>query len=616
MSEVRLIIREVDRDWSGTVHGSTAHAAVAALSADPTTFAELESALARYEKPLDGRRLLPCFHRGLNEEPWDAGIVILDLAARLVVIDSTYSCPGPTGEVDYHDGRSATKIRISYHLAEDWLFTHDIHSWHFRADKRRNARAAHPPIDVRAVLFGRPLVEFIAREVFAAFQQREPIAPEAWSCWINEARSRIASIERIDPTSPDLARLTVEELHRRLDADDRNGHPYYDTIKDIHARWLMTPRDDLRGATPREASLEQTQHLSWDLQDQEFRWSFVREAPPRLDPSSHAYRFAGFGIHEQVEYYYLTRQLLWTCWDGLAAREKSQSASPTGPAGGPWSPDLGDFLTAEVPRLETAREAWLDAPDPQSHSRTPRSIIECERIRLPLRMGAKHAMVDPDCPCCRMAAEGPVPMFWHLDGCNMDDQFAFDIYHRTLAEREQKEREREEFNRDFNRRMAIEAEERNRLGLEGSRYKRPDGHSVWSRSYTVGESADLPLGIRLFDLGGQLAELITDLRSKPRGTKTAEIAAAPDPQPLIDRLNQTFDNFRAVLDSEDLSLAATLIQPVIDAYADALAEVGAVRPDLAEKCEWIANDVNEFLRPPPPPDSGYPYDLDDSDDES
>jgi hypothetical protein len=49
MSEVRLIIREVDRDWSGTVHGSTAHAAVAALSADPTTFAELESALARYE---------------------------------------------------------------------------------------------------------------------------------------------------------------------------------------------------------------------------------------------------------------------------------------------------------------------------------------------------------------------------------------------------------------------------------------------------------------------------------------------------------------------------------------------------------------------------------------
>ena len=35
MSEVRLVIREEDRDWSGTIHGSVADRAVASLSAGP-----------------------------------------------------------------------------------------------------------------------------------------------------------------------------------------------------------------------------------------------------------------------------------------------------------------------------------------------------------------------------------------------------------------------------------------------------------------------------------------------------------------------------------------------------------------------------------------------------
>jgi hypothetical protein len=35
MSEVRLVIREAEQDWSGIVHGSEADHAIAALSADP-----------------------------------------------------------------------------------------------------------------------------------------------------------------------------------------------------------------------------------------------------------------------------------------------------------------------------------------------------------------------------------------------------------------------------------------------------------------------------------------------------------------------------------------------------------------------------------------------------
>ena len=41
MSEVRLVLRDRERDLSGTVHGSLAQCAVAALSAEPETIEEL-----------------------------------------------------------------------------------------------------------------------------------------------------------------------------------------------------------------------------------------------------------------------------------------------------------------------------------------------------------------------------------------------------------------------------------------------------------------------------------------------------------------------------------------------------------------------------------------------
>jgi hypothetical protein len=55
MSEVRLVVREPARDWSGTVHGSLADCAIAALSADPVSLAELETACARFAKPIADR---------------------------------------------------------------------------------------------------------------------------------------------------------------------------------------------------------------------------------------------------------------------------------------------------------------------------------------------------------------------------------------------------------------------------------------------------------------------------------------------------------------------------------------------------------------------------------
>lgn len=41
------------------------------------------------------------------------------------------------------------------------------------ADSRRWKREASPPLDARAVFYGRPLLEFLAQVTFAAFQQQK-----------------------------------------------------------------------------------------------------------------------------------------------------------------------------------------------------------------------------------------------------------------------------------------------------------------------------------------------------------------------------------------------------------------------------------------------------------
>src|SRR6267378_519349 len=118
MSEIRLVVREARRDWSGTIHASCADRAIAALSADPVTMEELEVATERFAKPTPNRRFFANLSPGLCAEPHDAGLVVIDLVARLVVVDSTYSSPGPVGIVRYHDGQCCTKTGLRYHLAD------------------------------------------------------------------------------------------------------------------------------------------------------------------------------------------------------------------------------------------------------------------------------------------------------------------------------------------------------------------------------------------------------------------------------------------------------------------------------------------------------------------
>jgi len=260
---------------------------------------------------------------------------------------------------------------------------------------------------------------------------------------------------------------------------------------------------------------------------------------------------------------------------------------------GPESFALGDFLTNEVPRLESVREDWLDTPDPELHGRTPRSVINRERARLPEGMCGHDAIIDPDCPCCQMLADMPGPAFWFLDGSEMDDDFAFDIYHRTREEWEEERRQWDEDSTRFEARWA----ERERLGVAGVGSDEPGEKSVWSSSFSVGDSANVPLGIRLFGIGGHLAELIDDLRGEAADREADGRPSMPEVQRFIDTLNRDFSNLREVLQNSEPALAAALIDPVIDRFGESLSAVASARADLSAKCESLTDSLARFLDP-------------------
>ncbi len=637
MSEVKFILRDAHRTVSSTWHGSCADAAVAALSADPETIEELEVAIERFMKPSGDGRWFRCFGGSLNDEPYDAGLVVIDLAARLISVESSYSSPGRKGMVWYHNGECGTDIPIRYELADEWLVTSDIQHWRPLAEERRCARAAHPPLDARAVLFGRPLVEFLAAECFAAFARREEFAQATRAKWIAEAKERAirwphrVQQEQSSVTSPsgngssgvrDPETMTLEELTPSTSpGQERYASLFYDALKDIHVAWLMTPRTDLRGEIPREVLLARHDHISHDLNSRCEQWSRLDFCPRGLDTTSHAFQIGGFGTHELVKYYDLVRELLWSCWERLTELAQSPNASQR-----PEALALGDFLTAEVPRLEQVRDEWLNTPDPECHFRTPRSIIDRERQRLPEGMSGADAMVDPDCPCCQMLADMPGPSFWHLDGSGMDwGEFAFDIYRRTREEWEAEQRDYEEFSRKCDARDA----ERRRLGVDYPAEGQHPAGSVWSSSFSIADSPDVPLGIRLFGIGGHLAELITNLREPPRHLDSAG-RGSPDPAPpsaghgsrdpappatagLIDQLNRDFGNLREVLTGAEAALSESLLEPVLTRFAETLDAVAVARPDLDPKCGELFAKLKNFLEPPNPelpdsfPDDGMPF---------
>lgn len=501
MSEVKLVIRDAIEDRSGTVDGAVADWFIAALSADPVSIVELDAAVDRFALESPERGHLSRFSRFVDAEPWDAGLIVIDLAARLVAINSSYSKSGPQGEFQRYnvEGVEGGTIFFSYQLSDDWLFVYES-SWEEAALVRRRERNDQPDVDLRKIFYGEPMLRFIINGCWQQLGRREEITDRVHREWIE--RSRLRSERYGDGSEPDPSTLTMHELAGVEDpAADIDGHIFYDTIRDIHADWLMTPCEELNGQLPRTVLLRDHDRLSRDMSDREHQWSMLGECPPGISPEFHAFRFGGFNTNEIVMYYDYVREVAWSCWDALRTLSHVRRAEMESS-----QQKLKAWIGDEVVRLQKVGEQWLDAPWDEDPMRTPRGIISRERTRLP--DGGQFHPIDPDCPCCQALAELPGIGFWHMDGCNMDDLFAFAYFHRTVESWEQEQAEYRELSRQMDQEHEL-AREWGLPSLYG--HPTPDFAEVWHLAVKRNDG-EIPLGRRLNSVAHGAISVIVRLR--------------------------------------------------------------------------------------------------------
>jgi hypothetical protein len=538
MSEILLNVLDAERSIHSRVHGNHADRVIAALSADPESIEDLDSALGRYMDRSGRRGLFEDWNDGVCPEPWDAGIVWVDLPARLVASDSTYSSLEQHAAVLWPGAEPQSDLTLPYHLSDEWLLTEDVEQFERLSQQRRAARQATEPLDARAVAYGR-LPEFVVRAVDA---NRADLA--------------------------DLGDAARDEL-----------------IRDIHARWLLEPRHDLRDQCLRSLLIDDRhRHIVWDLQHQQQRWSALREPPPGIARESAAYRFGGFGTHEIVLYYDLVRELLSECVARMAALGTAQADLP-----------------AESEHLQQHLQDWMNHPHGEFHDRTPQSIIDRERRRLPECISGEEAVIDHDCPMCEMMADEQFgPGFWYLDGCNMDDDFAFS-FHNTREEWEAEQREFEERNRTWEaKRQHDEAFIGGDIGLKDYLSTDDAQSAIWQTSYSDPRAADAlapqeAVPLMLFAVGAHLCELGENLQER---------------RDIDGRLPQTLRALFTQLRHAIQDRNSWLVPSAVAEFSEALEQLAHGRPELAAKCTDLEQQLDRLLdrcRERPDADADFPF---------
>ncbi len=366
---VQLTLRAAGKVLAWAVDDWTALLALAALSAEPETLEEFFDSLRRYHPRhcLDESGREVALDDALNS---DQPSCLIDLDSQSVLAAGEFELPHRIEVYDADENDRPQGIPCAWlNLADDWLLEMAGPDWLTVINDRARARSIDQRIDTRAVLFGRPMLEFLANQILAA-----------------------------DIPGTD---------------DNQTRHA---RIRAIHAQWLMTSRSDLLGCTPREMLLRKRSHIDLELQFRSQQWSMQGFAPPALGKDAAAYRFGGYGTVEIVTYFDLMRSLLQFAWE--QTREHSS---------------VGRRLDKDqlVQRLATYRDAFLNAPPDDDGSQTTcRELIESERRRVPITADGSH--LDCDCPICQAMADGSIggsPAFLFFDGhhLELEDEFAFSL---------------------------------------------------------------------------------------------------------------------------------------------------------------------------------------------
>jgi hypothetical protein len=154
--------------------------------------------------------------------------------------------------------------------------------------------------------------------------------------------------------------------------------------------------------------------------------------------------------------------------------------------------------------------------------------------------------------------------FWHMDGCNMDDLFAFAYYYDTLEEWEEKQEEHRQFGEQMDRAWKL-AKEWN-LPPQYSEPS-PEFDDVW-RLVVIENNGEIPLGTRLNRVAHEVVSIIVQLR----------IAAEQHPGLAVERY------------CESLQLAFAQLQRACEA-----SNSEGVSPDVEPSVTHLMNSVDALI---------------------
>ncbi len=502
------------------VEPDVATSLTASLSADPESIEEFHRAMKRFFHPEFAQTVRAMWtETTLADEIELDDTVLVDLPGRLIVYrgDPILRCD----DACYLHTELQPQGVFRYHLSSEWLLTQDDISVRELAQSRRSKRRAGR-VDLRSVLFGEPMIEFLGEQARQAFVRERP-------------------------------RLDADWQQQRAGGWFRRGNDVYRLARGIHRDWLMTERPDLGGRRIRDAMVVGNEHISMDISHRSSQWVQQQACPAGLDQHDAAFVYGDLGVHEIILYYDLVRELLLGYFEHLI---EHSAPSP----GSQW--------------LTTRRDEWMETPQVELVGLTPREAIERERLRLPLIDPPGHEMTDDDCLICRMSAElGTGPAFIHLDAFHFDGEFAFSLH----ACEEDWQVEQAAVEASFER---FESEWRQESCAEVDTKGRTD--AIWQRVFVNQEMLGRSVGEDTMAVGFFLSELIEDLKCHSGNDEFVEQlnrhfndltpAVIPNDltvlQPIITRLGETLDD--VARHCPDLSLKCLDLQSHLARMAELL----------------------------------------------
>ncbi|WP_164101453.1 hypothetical protein [Candidatus Laterigemmans baculatus] len=547
-----LVIDSQHTRWAADLDDWNAATLLACISEDPANWSELAAVWPRYRvgPSAEFADALPlavidpetAVERLSVEECW----MVLDFERQRVLSSSAYGdirrdgCFGIACDDDEEGasgnsgGAAAAEVQMSIHLPPWWEIHNDAVPEQVRRPRETELRR---PRSRRDILWGPPLAAALAERMVASFGSSQWKAASA--------------------------------------SDD--SHARYAFTVAVHREWLMTPREDLEGQTPRASLHGGIDWIERVIEGQQ--WNVSQDRPlTRLPHELQTYREGPMGRGEVCMYFDLCRELIDVGWNWLIEREREDAASAIAASDARVDARVDERVGALARVLEAAQDAWLQSPG--EGGGIPAAIIRDERDRIPAVLGEEEQghLVDCDCPLCLMMAEGLFgPTFLHFDGhhLELDGEFAFSLWeHHDEWEMDQAqyramaaeiEREREAAT-DPPGTLAAAAEEDELL------------EPVWSGSFVSDELPGDPLGHL------KIAFRVTDL--------VGELQARRAPQADVDRLNQAFIEYRhAGLEQRRLASRR---------FKAALEQLALLHPSLTSRAADLQSQLDELLRRPTP----------------